>query len=316
MNQQTCFVQLPETLAPDKEFIAQFEKNVVDTVQQFGLLRKGEKLLVAVSGGKDSTTILYLLHKLGYPLEAITIDAKIGCYSEQNVRNITSFCSSLGIKLHQISFRDAFGGSLCYLQDVLKENGIALKSCTTCGVLRRYLISIHAKRLGADKIVTGHNRDDEVQALLMNYMKNNLEKCAAMGPLVGFAGNKSFVPRAKPFFLTAEKDIVRYAKMHSFPVKYAVCPCASGGYRYTLRDFLRGYEASNPRFQENIIQHFLALLPALKKKYASRSFQHCTSCGEPSRESMCRTCQIIAMFKSSSVKKDRYAELEAVEHAV
>ncbi|MDP7323973.1 MAG: tRNA 2-thiocytidine biosynthesis TtcA family protein [Candidatus Woesearchaeota archaeon] len=299
---QICMVQIEQEIPYNASFVKRFEQQVVHTIKQHNLLDKKEKILVAVSGGKDSTAMLYLLHKLGYALEAITVDAKIGCYSAENLENIKKYCGSLGIPLHVISFRDHFGGSLCYLQDVLKEKGVDLKSCTTCGVLRRHLLNIHAKRLGADKLVMGHNMDDEVQALLMNYMKNHLEKCARMGPLVGSAKNDFFVRRVKPFYFMEEKDIVKYAKMMKFPVKYAVCPCASGGFRYKLREFLRGFENNHPSYLKNFMQHFVTVLPLLQKQYLQKTgrkeFRFCSDCQEPSLQARCRSCEIIGHFKT------------------
>src|SRR3989338_2318145 len=116
-----------------------FERKVKQTIDQFNLIQPGDKLLVAVSGGKDSTVLLHVLKQLGYRFEAITVDAKIGCYTEKNLQNIRKFCAALGVKLHEISFQKEFGYSLCYLKAILTSSGFNYTSCTVCGVLRRYL---------------------------------------------------------------------------------------------------------------------------------------------------------------------------------
>jgi uncharacterized protein (TIGR00269 family) len=249
-----------------------------------------------VSGGKDSTALLYLLHKMGYPVEAVTVDAKIGCYSAENLEAIKGFCKKLDVELHTISFRDEFGGSLCYLQDVLKEKGVDLKSCTTCGVLRRHLISVKAKALGAERLIMGHNMDDEVQALMMNLMKGHVEKCGSMGPITGKKHNKLFVPRVKPFYFTAEKDIVKYVKMLDLPAKIAVCPCASGGMRYVLRDALAEYGEGNENFKENIMEWYVEVLPKIREIPSEKEYGFCASCDEPSAQTTCRTCQIVSVL--------------------
>ena len=298
MSFQSCILELPEHIERDDAFIDRFEARVERTIAKYGLLNSDEKILIAVSGGKDSTALLYLLHKFGYEVEALTVDAKIGCYSAENLKNIKQFCSELGVKLHVVSFRETFGGSLCYLQDVLKEKGVNLKSCTTCGVLRRHLISVHAKRLGADKIVMGHNIDDECQALLMNFMKNHMEKCSSMGPMTGSVHNKHFVARVKPFYLTQEKDIVKYVRMLGLPAKIAVCPCASEGLRYKMRDLLAEYGKENPKFMDNFMKGFLGMLPQLKSRYGKKGkVSYCESCSEPSGQGVCRACEIVSHFK-------------------
>jgi len=103
------------------DIIKKTEKTVLSTIQKFKLLRKSEKILVACSGGKDSTTILYILKKLGYPVEAITIDAQIGDYTKQNLENIKLVCKKSSILLHIISFRKEFGYSLCYLRSLINS---------------------------------------------------------------------------------------------------------------------------------------------------------------------------------------------------
>ena len=105
------------------------EKKVRKTIRQYKLFNHKSKILMAVSGGKDSTVCVYLLKKLGYDVEAITIDASIGDYTETNLKNIKKVCKKYEIKLHVISFREEFGKSLCYMRDVLRTKGHKYSSC-------------------------------------------------------------------------------------------------------------------------------------------------------------------------------------------
>ena len=132
---------LIEYIMNDDAFVEYFEGKVQQTIEEHGLLSKDEKILVALSGGKDSTTVLSILHKLGYTLEGVTVDARIGCYTEKNLKNTWNICDDLGIPLHEINFVQEFGGSLQKLLETIKSKGIDLKSCNVCGVLRRFLIN-------------------------------------------------------------------------------------------------------------------------------------------------------------------------------
>ncbi len=244
------------------------EQKIQQTISKFGLFNKKEKVLVACSGGKDSTTALYILKKLGCNVEAITVDAKIGNYTEENLNNLKEFCKKGKIKIHIISFRKEFGHSLCALKSILHSKGFQLTSCTICGVLRRYLLNKYSRKLKASKIVTGHNLDDEAQSILMNLFKNNLHLLARLGPITGVTKDKKFIPRVKPLYFIPEKEIKAYSKAHNFPVKYSACPCCTDAFRNHIRQLLDNYEKISPGVKQNIVSNFIRMLPKLKSNIA------------------------------------------------
>ncbi len=297
MSELNCVLSSIETLEPDVDFISGFESNVKNTISNYNMFSKDDKILVAVSGGKDSTVVLHLLKKFGYCVEAVTVDAHIGCYTEENLKNIRKFCSSLDVKLHEISFRKAFGASLCYIRDTLNNSGFNFKSCTVCGVLRRYLLNKKARELKADKIVFGHNLDDGAQGFFMNLLKNRLELSARMGPVTGVKKEIGFVTRVKPLFFTSEADVIKYSKMHCFPVKYGKCPCSVEGFRNFVKDLLNNYEKSNVDVKRNIVDYFMLRINDLKSSLMSSSRKVCVFCEEPSSGDICRSCRLIMDFK-------------------
>lgn len=275
-----------------------FENKVRKTIEKFNLISKKDKALVAVSGGKDSTTALYIVHKLFPRTEAITIDALIGNYSKKNLENIKRFCKEHGIKLHVISFRDEFGYSLCYIQSILKSKKIKLNSCAICGVLKRYLLNRYAKKLKMTKLVTGHNLDDESQNILMNFLRFNLELFSRLGPKTGLIKHKTFVQRVKPLYFCSEREIIEYSKKMKFPVLYDRCPCSEYAYRRFIENLLDEYEKKHKNVKMKIIDGFLKILPKVKDYYrTAEKIKVCRYCGEPSKKDTCMACNIIGIVK-------------------
>ncbi|MFC1800808.1 ATP-binding protein [Nanoarchaeota archaeon] len=274
---------------------AQLEQTTKDTIRKYKLFTKKDKILVACSGGKDSTAVLFILHKLGYNVEAIHVDPTIKKFSEIHIANLKKFCSKHQIKLHILSFKQEFGYSLCYIRSILNSKGIKLKSCTICGVLRRYVLNKHVRELGATKIVTGHNLDDEAQSVMMNFFRGNMELSARLGPETGLIKDKRFVPRVKPFYFVPENAIEAYSKKHNFPVKYGACPCRVGAYRKEVADVLDNLP---DKTKLTIVNNLIKQLPLLKKKFkTTKQPNKCKHCTEPSKKELCQACTIIKLLR-------------------
>ncbi len=278
----------------DQAFIAQFHQRVEKTIQKHHLFTKKSRVLVAASGGKDSTALLHVLKQLGYTLEAVTVDARIGCYTEQNLKNLRQFCTNINIPLHEIDFKKEFGMALCHLRDRLHVKGYDYKSCHVCGVLRRYLINKKSRELSPDVVATGHNLDDEAQVVMMNLLRGNVSCAARLGSKSGLGEDARFVQRVKPFYFTREEDVVRYAKMVQLPVKYGTCPCSSDSYRREIRNIF-SILPNSEQAKENIMNAFMSILPTLKKYYASRNgtLRECIACAEPTNNEVCNACSLL-----------------------
>jgi len=270
------------------------ESKVRDTIKKYKLLSKRDKVVVALSGGKDSTTILYLLKKHGYNVHGLMIDLHLGNWSDENKKNMIKFCRELHIKLKIMDLRKEFGFGICFIKDILKRER-NLSGCTVCGIIKRWILNKWAKKLKADKIVTGHNLDDECQTILMNFLKGNIFLGVNSTPATG-AGQgkeKGFAQRVKPLFFIPENEIRKYSKKMKFPVLYQGCPCAFGTYRIETRDWMKQI---SDKEKLRIVKSFQKLIPMLRRKNKNE-IKQCKVCGEPSRGEICNACKIFEHLK-------------------
>jgi uncharacterized protein (TIGR00269 family) len=278
----------------ESQFVDYFENKVKKTIDNFKLISKNDRLLIACSGGKDSTSLLYLLKKFGYRVEAIFIDLHLGDYSKKNQKNVRMFCKKNRIKLHELSLRKEFGCSVCYIKSVLESKGIIMRSCKICGILRRQILNKKARGLKATKLVTGHNIDDEVETILMNLFNGNINLLARMGPMTGVIKNEKFVPRIKPLYFCTNEETKMYSSIMNFPVVYEKCPCSKDAYRGHFRRFINEIEKIQSGTKEKIIKDLLRLLPEFKKfAKTDKKINYCEICGEPSGKNLCNVCQLM-----------------------
>jgi len=279
-------------------FMSYFEKKVYKTIRQFKLINKNDHIVVGVSGGKDSLTLLYILNRIAetkrdIKVEGLLIDEGIKGYRGKTIKDAKAFCKKNKVSLHIYSYKEEFGYTLDEMIKKLKIN-----SCAICGVLRRYLLNKKSRELGATKLAVGHNLDDEAQSILMNQIKNNIELSARLGPITGIAKFKSFIRRIKPLYLLTEKETATYAFLKKFNSEYTECPYAKNNFRNYIRDMINDLEEKYPGSKHGLVASFLEVLPLLKEKYKSGKVQYCKSCEEPCAKEICNACEIIKKLKS------------------
>ncbi len=263
-----------------------FEIQVEQTLSKMNLSKK-EKILVAVSGGKDSATTAYLLKKFGYNIEGFHIDLKIGDYSDRCRKATEELCKNLKIKLHIYDMKKEMGSGMCYLRSAVqsKKN---LKNCAVCGVIKKWILNKEVRKLKADKIATGHNLDDEAQTFLMNILKGSPQLSSNTGAITKNIPDKKFVPRIKPLFYISEDEIRKYSKEKKLPVVYDKCPCALDSYRIQIRKFLN---TLSEKEKQNIIRNFERIEEKIRKE--NSKIKYCEICGEPSRKNICKRCELM-----------------------
>jgi uncharacterized protein (TIGR00269 family) len=266
-------------------------------------VRESDVLVVAASGGKDSTTLLDVAHswakRRGVELHALCIDEGIAGYRDRTLEFLRGFCSDRGIDLHVVSFSDEFGATLDELLERRDARGVEAGACTICGTLRRYLLNREARRLGGTKLLLAHNRDDELQTLLMNLFTGNLPQLSRKGELGGVVDSELFVVRFKPLLDVPEKALAVHALLE-YGVPEDECPYLRESARLRARELLNSLESGRPGAKENMMALYDRILPKLKE--AAPGFhgelRACASCGEPSSRETCNACLLLSALEA------------------
>ena len=247
-------------------------------------INKKDEILVAISGGKDSVTTAYLLKKLGYNIEGIFIDLCVDEYSKKSLESIKKFCEDIKIKLHVYNFKKEQGRGMKYFW---KKNE-KLNHCAVCGVFKKWILNREARRLKADYLATGHNLDDETETILLNICKGNLNLGMKSGVLTKNISNKKFIPRLKPLFYFENKEIKDFAGKNKLNFVKGICPYREESYRVEIRNFI---ETLTKKEKENIIKNFENVSKKIKRD--SGEINYCKICGEPSKNKICKMCELM-----------------------
>ncbi|MDO8727171.1 MAG: TIGR00269 family protein [Candidatus Methanoperedens sp.] len=269
-------------------FIEDVERKIKRDIRKFKMVQKGDRIAVALSGGKDSIVLLYVLHKIfqdrkDLELSAITIDEGINGYREHTLENAVKLTGDLGIQHTIRSFREGFGVTLDELI-TRKEHA----ACTLCGVLRKNLLNKTARELGADKLAIGHNLDDESQTILMNYLRGDIDRLKRMLP---DANQPGLVMRIKPLRSIPEKEVALYGFLNDLPVSIDECPYAGQALRNEIREIINNYEVKHPGTKYSLLGGSEIISEALRSP--DNQISVCRICGEPGSDDICKTCRLL-----------------------
>lgn len=271
-----------------QNFNQDLEKRVKKVISDYNLIENGEKIAVALSGGKDSVLTLHILNKLqigsdlDFEILCIAIDEGIHGYREDGIKSARNNASLLGVELYEVSLKDELGFTLDEASKFYQT------ACVPCGVFRRYFLNRTAYQLGVDKLATGHNLDDEVQSFLMSFARADVRRFGKFGPLQERIHSK-MVPRIKPLWLISEKEVGIWAVMNNMDVHLAECPYAHTSLRSRLKNYLNHLEEEKPGTKRNILKFFQKSLRVDKKE---AKLHECQICGEPSSVLICKTCEM------------------------
>jgi uncharacterized protein (TIGR00269 family) len=265
-------------------FIADFEAKAKRAIRTHRWMVPNDRIAVALSGGKDSSALLYFMKKLvgerrDITLSAITIDEGIGGYRDNRVA--ARIAESIGTDLIIASFEEMFGLTI---DGVIRAKGDRL-SCSYCGVLRRQCLNRAAKDHGITKLALGFNLDDEAQSVLMNVLRGDAARLLSPADPV-----EGLVPRIRPFLTIPEREIALYAYLHGEGFEIGRCPYSHNALRADVRSILNDYDWRHPSTKYALVNlgERLASCGGLPDATASC----CPTCGEPCIGE-CRSCRML-----------------------
>ncbi len=270
-----------------EKFNYNLEERVRKVIKEYRLINKGENVAIALSGGKDSILTMFLLDKFrnefNLQLVAISIDEGILGYRENGLKTARRYADSLEIELVEKSFKEEFGFKLDQINSLYKS------ACIPCGVFRRYVLNRTAHKLGAEKLATGHNLDDEVQSYIMSFARADFRRFSKFGPKLDRI-HPQLVPRIKPLWKIPEKDVGIWAVLNEVEVHFAECPYSQRSLRAKLKTYLNGFEEDYPGTKLNILECFEKTFKSNKKFI---ELFECEKCGEASSLSICKACEML-----------------------
>ncbi|MCX8172101.1 MAG: TIGR00269 family protein [Archaeoglobaceae archaeon] len=286
-----------------RHFVSFFERKVRGTVKKYNMISSGDRIAIALSGGKDSVTLTKVLLELygsrrDLEFLAITVDEGIEGYRGKTIEVAKELTRSLGLEHYIVRFEDNFSAKL----DEIVKVGEKLP-CSYCGVFRKYLLNKSAKKLSADKLATAHNLDDESQTILMNFINADIDRLARLIPQRDQDG---LIRRIKPFMELYEREIVIYGFLNSYPLIFDECPYSNFPVRAVVRDFIYEFEKRYPGRKISILRSLEKLSECLKITNPQIDLKRCNICGEPTSQEFCQACKLVNELKEKM--KIRYNE--------
>jgi len=262
-----------------------FERKVFKAIKSFSMFQPGDRILVAVSGGKDSIALLHLLHHHNYDVTGYYIDLGIESYSEMSTEKVLEFSSTASIPIRIDRVRDLFGVGIDEVARILRR-----PPCAVCGTVKRYLMNRAAQDF--DVVTTGHNLDDEAATLLGNLLHWQEGYIRRQSPSLGEQG--TLARKVKPLIYLTEYETAHYAFMKGLDTVVEECPHSERATSLSYKEALNGLEAAMPGTKLSFVKGFLALKGSLfpPEEPEAIDLTPCNQCGSMTTVGLCSVCRM------------------------
>jgi tRNA-5-methyluridine54 2-sulfurtransferase len=249
----------------------------------------GQRVLVAVSGGKDSLALWDALLAMGYEVDGLYVGLGIGGYSSRSEQVCRSFATERGLELHVVDLAEHYGYST-----PSGAGATGRSTCGVCGLSKRYVFDRVAVERDYDVLLTGHNLDDEAATLLGNVLRWNEGFLARQRPvLAARAGNQR--RKCKPMYRLSERESAAYCVVRGIDYVVEECPLVDGNTGHELKSAFDLLEAASPGLKAQFVFGFLDRIADrfVDEDDAGRAHDlaACTSCGMPTTTDTCAFCR-------------------------
>jgi tRNA(Ile)-lysidine synthase TilS/MesJ len=286
-----------------EHFVRLCRDQVAKAIKDHDMIAAGDRVLVAVSGGKDSLALWDILLDLGYAVDGLYIGLGIGEYSDESGEYARAFATSRGAHLVEIDLRAE------YDYDIPTGAKAARRApCSACGLTKRHLFDQAAVDGGYDVVATGHNLDDEAAVLFGNVLHWHTEYLARQAPVLPARGG--FPKKVKPLVRLGEREMAAYCVLRGIDYIVEECPMAEGNRHLRYKDALNDIEASSPGAKYAFYHGFLARGAELfgtadgavgvdgangadPAEGDSDTLGRCERCGAPCSGDVCAFCRLV-----------------------
>jgi uncharacterized protein (TIGR00269 family) len=273
---------------PD-HFVAHVQEQAKRAIEHFGMLRRGERVLVAVSGGKDSLALWDILVALGYEADGLYLGLGIGAYSDVSGEHARAFAEARGLHLVQVELRDEYGFDVPTGARAAKR-----VPCSACGLSKRHLFNRAALDGGYEVVATGHNLDDEAAVLFGNVLRWNTEYLGRQVPVL--PSRPGFPRKVKPLVRLAEREMAAYCVIRGIDYQVEECPMAAGNRHLGYKEALNAIEVTSPGTKAAFYLEFLDKAAHLFNtgfEEDQEGLLACQSCGAPTTTDVCAFCRLV-----------------------
>ncbi|MGZ5295779.1 MAG: ATP-binding protein [Actinomycetota bacterium] len=270
-------------------FIHVFREQVKRAIKQHDMFSTDDRILIAVSGGKDSLALWDVLLDLGYDVSGLYLGLGIGGYSDRSGEVTKAFATGRGTELIVVDLERDYG----YDIPTAGTRG-SRSTCAVCGLSKRYVFNRAALEGGFDVIATGHNLDDEAATLLGNTLRWQTEYIARQSPAL--PGKEGMVKKVKPLFRLSELETAAYAFLRGIDYVVEECPLVAGNTQLRYKEAMNAIEATSPGTKAQFFLGFLERGRPLFRASDDAELSACERCGQPTTGRFCAFCRARAQI--------------------
>ena len=269
-------------------FVKHCAEQVRRAIRDHDMIRAGERVVVAVSGGKDSLALWDLLVDLGYRPDGLYLGLGIGEYSEASEHAARAFAHDRGLKLHEVDLATDFG------YDIPRAAAATHRApCGACGLSKRHLFNAVAIEHGYDVVATGHNLDDEAAVLLGNVLRWETGYLGRQHPVL--PATPGFARKVKPLYRLGERETAAYCVLRGLDYQVEECPMAEGNRHLGFKEVLDGLEDRSPGAKAAFVFGFVDRAHDYFTDDAGaerEGLRECLVCGSPTTSDVCAFCRL------------------------